>query len=253
MRTKLTATIALVAALAGAALAHGATVPIAIYSFATQADVAAFQRQAGAKCAKKWQQMKSMAVTVGAGTNTCALRTTVVSDSSDPGADMDVSADVALGAGTPAKLLPKAFVGVAARSSETSGYELRIRPAAQTWQLFRDPKGTPGPALFRSGKGAFIKTGRPVKTPNATPKKPAATKPAKTANSISLQVFDSGTTTTQVTGIINGRSVITFADTGTDQPDGRRSVIVTGVKGAAPGPGVVGVFDNVAIKVPSPF
>ena len=250
MRTKLTATVALVVALAGGALAHGATVPIAIYSFATQADVAAFQRQAGAKCTKKWQQMKSMAVTVGTGTNTCAFQTTVVSDSSDPGADMDVSATVALGAATPPKLLPKAFVGVAARSSETAGYEFRIRPAAQTWQLFRDPKGTPGPVLFRSGKGAFIKTGKPVKT-QATPKKPA--KQASTTNAISLQVFDNGTTTTTVTGVINGRSVINFADTGTDQPDGRRSVIVTGVKGAAPGPGVVGVFDNVAIKVPSPF
>jgi hypothetical protein len=267
-RTKLTATIVLAVSLTGATVAHGQSVPIALYSFATQADVTAFQKQAGAKCAKGWQQMKQMAVTVGAGTNTCAFRTTVVSDSSDIAADMDVSASTSLGAATPTKLQTRAFVGVAARSSETSGYEFRIRPAAQTWQLFRDPKGTPGPVLFRSGKGAFIKTGKPTKkapAEDAPAKKPMtgtstratakkrATKPAKNANNISLQVFDGGTTTTTVTGIINGRSVVTFSDAAADQPDGRRSVVVTGVKGTRPGPGVVGVFDNVAIRVPSPF
>jgi hypothetical protein len=268
-RTKLTATLTLAATLAASAAAYGQSVPIALYSFATQADVTAFVKQSGPKCAKSWQQMKQMAVTLGAGTNACAFQTTVVSDSSDIAADMDVSATVALGARTPTKLMTKAFVGVAARSSETSGYELRVRPAAQTWQLFRDPKGTPGPVLFRSGKGAFIKSGTPVKKPpakepqqmagksapaeeEAPAKKPAA-KPAKNANNVSLQVFDGGTTTTTVTGIINGKSVVTFTDSAPDQPDGRRSVVVTGVKGARPGPGVVGVFDNVAIRVPSPF
>lgn len=267
MRIKLTATIALAAAVAGTAIAHGATVPIAIYSFQTKADVAAFQPLGAGKCTKKWDQMKSMAITVGAKTNTCALQSTVVSDSSDVAADMDVSATVALGTGTPSNLRPKAFVGVAARASETAGYQFRIRPTAQTWQLFRDPKGTPGPVLFRSGKAAFIKTAKPVKTKTLAPaedpaaKKPAAEKPAtekpakptNTANSVSLQVFDNGTTTTNVTAIINGRSVLTFADSATDQPDGRRSGIVTGIKGVKPAPGVVGVFDNVAIRVPSPF
>jgi hypothetical protein len=159
----------------------------------------------------------------------------VVGDSTDPGSDMDVSAAVSLGGGLPAKLQKKAYVGVGARQSETSGYELRVLPGAQKWQLFRDPKGTAPAALVKSGTGKFIRTS------------------GKKANQVSLQAFDSSTPTTTVTGFINGKAVITYTDAATDQPDGRRSVVVTGVKGTGSGSGVVGIFDNVAIKVPSPF
>jgi len=37
--------------------------------------------------------------------------------------------------------LKKAYAGVAVRSSENASYELRVRPVARKWQLFRDPKG----------------------------------------------------------------------------------------------------------------
>ena len=132
--------------------------------------------------------------------------------------------------------MKRAYVGVAARSSETAGYELRVFPAAQKWQFWRDPRGTPPPALFRAGKGAFIKQ---------TKKKPL---------SFAVRAFDGGSTTqTTVTAFVNGKAVLTHVDTAPDQPDGRRSVITTGVKGKGPATGVVGVFDNVAIKVPSPF
>ena len=52
---------------------------------------------------------------------------------------------------------------------------------------------------------------------------------------------------------INGKTVASATDTGGSQPDGRRSVVSTGVKGTAAGSGVIGVFDTVAIKVPNPF
>jgi hypothetical protein len=236
MRHKLTALLASVFALAFAASAHAQTVPVAVYSFQTAGDVAAFQKQSGAKCEKKWVKNKQMSVSVGAKTVACALRSSVVADSSDPAADMEVSALGSLGSGIEGKLLKKAYVGVAARSSETSGYELRVFPGAQKWQLWRDPRGAPPPALFRAGKGAFIKQ---------TKKKPL---------SFALRAFDGGSTTqTTVTAFIAGKAVLTHVDTAADQPDGRRSVITTGVKGTAPGTGVVGIFDNVAIKVPSPF
>jgi hypothetical protein len=235
MRTKLTALLVVCAALAGAVAAHGAPVVVALYSFQTAGDVAAFQKALGAKCMKKWQQNKQMSIGVGTGTNRCIFRTSVVGDSTDPGSDMDVSATVSLGGGLSGKLQKKAYVGVGARQSETSGYELRVLTGAQKWQLFRDPKGTPPAALVKSGTGKFIRT---------TGKKP---------NQISLQAFDSNTPTTTVTAFINGKAVITYTDAAADQPDGRRSVVLTGVKGTGSGSGVVGIFDNVAIKVPSPF
>jgi hypothetical protein len=233
MRAKLTALAAVALTVGVSALAHAGPVPVAVYSFQSVGDVAAFQKQAGARCTRKWVKNKQMSIAVGPKTNSCAFRTSVVGDSTDPGSDMEISAQANLGSGISAKLMNKAYVGVAARSSETAGYELRLRPAARTWQLFRDPKGAVGPTLFQSGKG--VKQGkRPL--------------------SLALRAFDYGSaTSTTVTGFVNGKAVINFTDSQADQPDGRRSVITTGVKGTGAGTGVVGIFDNVAIKVPNPF
>jgi hypothetical protein len=236
MRAKLTALIALCATFASlAAAAHAGPVTVALYAFATQGDVLAFQKVLGSKCEKKWRQQKAMQLSVGAGTNSCAFRSSVVADSSDVRADAEIAGTASIGGTTPKKLLKKAYVGVAVRSSENSSYELRVRPAAQTWQLFRDPKGAgEGPALFRSGKGKFIRAGLK-------------------GNDLALRAFDFGTTTTSLSARINGKVVASATDTGGGQPDGRRSVVSTGVKGAGSGSGVTGVFDNVAIKVPNPF
>jgi hypothetical protein len=235
MRIKLTALIALCATLATAAVAYAGPVTVALYAFATQSDVLAFQKTLGAKCEKKWRQQKSMQITVGAGTNSCAFRSSVVADSSDVRADAEITATASIGGTTSAKLQKKAYVGVAARSSETSGYEFRVRPGAQSWQLFRDPKGSgEGPTLFRSGKGKFIRGGL-------------------RGNDLALRAFDFGSADTSLSARINGKTVASVTDTGNGQPDGRRTVVTTGVKGAGPGTGVVGIFDNVAIKVPNPF
>jgi hypothetical protein len=234
MRTKLTALIALCATFAVAAVAYAGPVTVALYQFASQSDVLAFQKTLGAKCEKKWRQQQAMQITVGAGTTVCGFRSSVVADSSDVRADAEISATASIGATTPAKLQKKAFVGVAVRSSETSGYELRVRPAAQSWQLFRDPKGSEGLTLFRSGKGKFIRAGLK-------------------GNALALRAFDFGAADTSLSASVNGKVVASATDTGNGQPDGRRTVVSTGVKGTGSGSGVVGVFDDVAIKVPNPF
>lgn len=237
MRAKLTALIALCATLASlaAAAAYAGPVTVALYAFASQGDVLAFQKVLGAKCEKKWRQQKSMQLTVGAGTNSCAFRSSVVADSSDVRADAEIAGTASIGGATPKKLLKKAYVGVSVRSSENSGYELRVRPAAQSWQLFRDPKSAAeGPVLFRSGKGKFIRGGLK-------------------GNDLALRAFDFGNADTSLSARINGKVVVSVTDTGNGQPDGRRSVVSTGIKGAGSGSGTVGIFDNVAIKVPNPF
>jgi hypothetical protein len=234
MRTKITALIALCAGLALATVAHAGPVTIALYTFQTQGDVLGFQKQAGAKCTKKWSQNMQMSISVGPGTNSCAFRTSVVGDSTDPGSDMEISGTGVLAANTPRKIQKKAFVGVGARVSETAGYELRVRPVARTWQLFRDPKGAAGPTLFQSGKGKFIRqAGKP--------------------NALLLRAFDFGTAATQLVAAVNGKTVVSVSDSAADQPDGRRNTVNTGVKGTGAGTGVAGIFDNVAIKVPNPF
>src|SRR5688572_3815784 len=65
MRTRITSLIVLAATLSVAALAHAAPVPVAVYAFQSQADVAAFQKTRGAKCTKKWFRNEALALSVG--------------------------------------------------------------------------------------------------------------------------------------------------------------------------------------------
>ncbi|MDP9187949.1 MAG: hypothetical protein M3O25_01725, partial [Actinomycetota bacterium] len=192
MRTKLTALIcALGAAAALAAAALAAPIPVAYYAFSTQGDVDAFTKGLGAKCAKKWSQNKQLAITVGPGTAGCQFRSSVVGDSTDPGSDTEVTATGVLAANTPRKLQKRGYIGIGTRVSETAGWELRVRPVARSWQLFRDAKGpATGPELFRSGKGKFIRSiGKP--------------------NLVLLRSFDYGGTATQLLVLINGNTILT--------------------------------------------
>jgi hypothetical protein len=233
MRTKLTALIVACAALAAGAVAQAAPIPVAVYAFATQDDVNAFQKVAGAKCSKKWSGNQALGILVGAGTTSCVLRSSVVADSSDVTPDQQIAATANLASGGSAKQQKKAFVGVGVRQSEEAGYVLRVLPFARKWQVLRDPKGTAGPTPMAAGTGKFIRMG----------KKP---------NSVQLQAFDRGTTTTALLAVVNGRPVLSTNDSAADQPDGRRTVVTDGVK-AGEGAGVSGVFDDVSIRVPNPF
>jgi hypothetical protein len=161
---------------------------------------------------------------VGNNTSSCIFRSSVVADSSDQYADQGMTGTVTSGGGTP-KLQKKTFVGVGVRYSSTAGYVLRILPNSHKWQYLRDPKGPAEPKLEASGTGKFVKIG---------------SKP----NVISIRAFSYGGTTTNVVGSVNGHGVVSTTDSGADQPDGRQTVVTSGVKGSAPGTGVV-VFDDV--------
>lgn len=234
MRPKLTALIALGALIGTAAVAHGGPVTVAIYTFQSGGDVQAFQKVAGAKCKRKWRDQQAMSLIVGRGTNSCAFRTSVVGDSSDPSPDQGMAATVSLGRKAPPKLRKRGYAGVAVRSSETAGYELRVLPFARKWQLLRDPKGAQGPTVFAARKGKVVR-------------------PRAKANAIELRAFDHGGPNVALFAIVNGKTVAALTDMGADKPDGRRTVAITGVKGTGAGTGVAGIFDNVAVKVPNPF
>jgi hypothetical protein len=117
---------------------------------------------------------------------------------------------------------------------------LRILPVAHKWQYFRDPAALTPPKLVSSG------TYKPAKTPKGA-------KPAAGMDTFSIQAFNVDATTTSIVAVVNGRQVVSTTDTGTDQPNGRQTVVGTGVKGTGSGSGVRGTFDNVSVTVPSPF
>jgi hypothetical protein len=233
MRTKLTALIVACAALAAGAVAHAAPIPVATYTFQSQDDVNAFQKVGGASCKRKWAGNQALGIGVGANTNSCTYRSSVVADSSDQYADQGMTGGATVGGGTP-KLQKKSFVGVGVRYSSTAGYTLRVLPNAHKWQYFRDPKGADGPKLVSAGSGKFIKVG---------------SKP----NTVNLRAFSRGGTTTSIVGVVNGQAVVNTTDSGADQPDGRQTVVTAGAKGSGAGTGITGVFDNVSVLVPNPF
>ena len=242
MRTKLTALIIASAALAAGgaaavATAVGPPIPVATYTFQSIDDVNAFQKVAGTSCKRKWSNNQALAIGVGDNTNSCVFRSSVVGDSSSAAPNQGMSAQATIAASP--KLQKKAYLMVGVRHSDTAGYELRILPGAHKWQYFRDPMGAPEAKLVTSGTYKGVKTGTKTKAPKA--------------DTLSIQAFTTGAGTTSIVAVVNGQQVVSTTDSGTDQPDGRQTVIGTGVKGAGAGTGVRGTFDNVTVTVPSPF
>ena len=232
MRTKLTALIVTAAALAAGAVAHAAPIPVASYTFQGQDDVNAFQNVGTTGCKRSWVKNQALGLAVGKTGSTCTYRSSVVGDSSAQYSDQGMVATATVGGGS-SKAAAKSLVGVGVRYSSSASYVLRVLPNKHKWQYFRDPKGAAGPKLESSGSGKFIKI---------------ASKP----NVISLRAFSFGGTSTSVIGSVNGNNVVSLTDSSADQPDGRQTVLVSGVKGGS-GTGVMGVFDNVTVQVPNPF
>jgi hypothetical protein len=232
MRTKLTALLVTVAALAAGTVAHAAPIPVASYTFQGQDDVNAFQNVGTTGCKRSWVKNQALGLTVGKTGSTCAYRSSVVGDSSSAYSDQGMLATATVGGGG-TKAAAKSMVGVGVRYSSSASYVLRVLPNKHKWQYFRDPKGAAPPKLESSGSGKFIKI---------------ASKP----NVIALRAFSFGGTSTSVIGSVNGNNVVSLTDSSADQPDGRQTVLVSGVKGGS-GTGVMGVFDNVTVQVPNPF
>ena len=233
MRTKLTAMIVTAAALAaGAVGAHAAPIPVASYTFQGQDDVNAFQNVGTTGCKRYWVKNQALGLAVGKTGSTCTFRSSVVGDSSSQYSDHGMVATATVGGGA-RKAVAKSLVGVGVRYSSSASYVLRVLPNKHKWQYFRDPKGAAGPKLEASGSGKFVKI---------------ASKP----NVVALRAFSYGGASTSVIGSVNGTNVVSSTDSGADQPDGRQTVLVSGVKGGS-GRGVMGVFDNVTVQVPNPF
>lgn len=225
---------ALIAVLGGAAAAVAGPVTVALYRFQSAGDASAFYKVRGNRCAKRWWKQRTLGIYVAKGTNACGFRSSVVAASGDPGPDQEMSAAVALSGRTPRNLRRRIYLAVAVRQSNSAGYELRVFPVAQVWQLWRDPRGAAGPARIAAGKGNFIRRG------------------VGRRNYLTIRAFDYGSSAPYLLARINRERVLLTRDRRGAQPNGRRTVVSVGAfKGAATG--ALGTFDNVAIRVPNPF
>ena len=234
MKRKTTLAIALVASLIGGATAFAGPVNVAKYQFKTKSEVLAFVKASSGTCAKKWRSDQTMSIKAEGATKLCAFRSGVVGDATDSAPDQEVAAQSVLLSGTPEKKRPRIFVGVAVRFSNNAGYQFRVFPTRQTWQLVKDAKGSAGATVLASGKSSEI-----------SPKIGAM-------NYILIRAFDLGQPDTTIRVGVNGKFLRTYVDSTTSQADGRKTVVMVGAKSGNAGDAVAR-FDRVSIRVPFPF
>ena len=180
MPRKLIATTFALAALATGALAHAGVLPVAVFNFATAAELTSFSKIDGTACQTKLRPSKALGINLGNGATQCLYRSSVISDSGATSPDQDIEAAVGYEAKTPKAMLPKMFLSVFTRANASGRYEFQINPSSQTWTLIRDPEGTGVAEPLKNGTSKLIRTGpaptKPTKTP-AAPDKPQADKP----------------------------------------------------------------------------
>jgi hypothetical protein len=233
MKVKLTLALSSLAVIGTVGAAYAAEIPVAIYPFSDPGDAAKFFKVKGGKCSRK---PVGGALNIKAGTDTseCAYRSSVIADSTDNSPSIDLTANATYSAKTPGTLKNKLYVAVLTRASANEHYELRVIPAKQRWILFRDPAGAGGEAQMKSGAAKFIKV---------NPAKP---------NALRLRTFAAGASVS-VIATINGQTVFSQIDALPQAPAGRYNELAVGNKTGSSASGMVGVFDDVSLRVPSPF
>jgi hypothetical protein len=233
MKAKLTLALCALAVLGATVTAYAAEIPVAIYPFTDPGDAAKFFKVKGTKCSRK-ALAGAMNVKLGADTAECAYRSSVIADSTDNSPSIDLSANATYSAKTPTTLKNKLYLGVLTRASANEHYELRVIPAKQRWIMLRDPAGSGAEAVLKAGAAKFIKI---------NPAKP---------NSLRLRTFAiSGGVS--VIAQVNGQTVYSAIDSTPQPPAGRYNELAVGSKTGTAATGMVGVFDDVSIRVPSPF
>jgi hypothetical protein len=234
MKAKLTLALCAVSVLGGTvAVAHAAEIPVAIYPFTDPGDAAKFFKVKGTKCSRK-PLAGTMTIKLGTDTNECAYRSSVIADSTDNSPSIDLTGTATYSAKTPANLTNKLYLGVLTRASANEHYELRVVPAKQRWIMLRDPAGSGSEAVLKAGAAKFIKV---------NPAKP---------NSLRLRTFAIAGGVS-VIAQINGQTVYSAIDSAPQPPAGRYNELSAGNKTGSSGSGIVGIFDDVSIRVPSPF
>lgn len=210
--------LALVLALAGVAVAN-----VLVYNnnFGKQKDVRQIKKlQGGGKCNGNWRgKQKALGVRVSAGNHNCLFRTPVEGDRNQP--DYTIQA---LGKGqrnTHPRVRNRFYIGLAARVSRRSGYEMRVFPKPRKFQLLKNGEEVAG------GEHRAIK-------------------PLNRDNVLRLKVQGG-----IVLAKVNGKRLARFKDQSPEEVDGRRTALTFGSE-ARPDKDGIGVFDKVKVLVPSP-
>lgn len=169
-------------------------------------------------------------VALGKRTEECIYRTPVV------GRDTEISATARLLSGTPRDIRKRTFVALNLRTGGGGKYQLAVFPRLRKFQLRKDsPDGT----------RKFLAIGKGIKRIHGI----------NQANLLRLRAFNREDTQpkgdVRLTVFIGGKRLAVVTDATGGDLQGRYAGFSVGSSKNAPG--AVGSFDDVAVRVPSPF
>jgi hypothetical protein len=204
---------------------------IGIYRNGMESDAQRAQvvKLSGERCGRGGSD-HALRIVVGKRTRECAYRTPVI------GRDLEIAAIGRLLSNTPKPVQQKAFLAVNLRTGGAgAGYQLAVFPMQGKAQLRK---------LLSDGRIQYLHVEKGV-----------ATRGLDKANQLRLRAFNvtSGPEkgTCRILAFVGGRLVADVADSAAGELEGRASGFSLGALGNAKG--AVGSFDDVVIRVPSPF
>lgn len=231
MRGRTTAVIlaALAAALCTAAAASAESIGVYRNTMESEGQRGQVRKLAGERC-KSGGSSTAFRVFVGKATSECAYRTPVV------GRDLEVAAVGRLLSDTPKALQRKAFLALDLRAAEGSGYQLAVYPGQAKAQLRK---------LSPEGGVEYLHIEKNVATVRGLDE----------ANQLRLQAFNviSGPEkgSCHLLAYVGATVVADVTDPAAGELEGQASGFAVGAAGNAKG--AVASFDDVVIRVPSPF
>ena len=220
---------ALVAALALASSAEAALIGIYRNSMESEAQRAQIVKLSGERCGRGGSD-HALRIVVGKRTKECAYRTPVI------GRDLEIAAIGRLLSSTPPAVQRKAFLALNLRTGGAgAGYQLAVFPLQRKAQLRK---------VLPDGQVKYLHVAKGVRA-----------KGLNKANELRLRAFNMTTGpekgSCHILAFVGGQLVADVTDPGAGELEGRASGVSLGAVGSAKG--AAGSFDDVVMRVPSPF
>ncbi|MGA8745509.1 MAG: hypothetical protein WB507_06570 [Solirubrobacterales bacterium] len=209
---------------AGAAAATTVTVGIYRNGMETSTQRAQMLQLSGRSCSRSGAE-QTMVITLGKRTNQCSFRTPVI------GRNLQIAASERLLGSTPRSLQRKVYLGLFLRTGGGGGYQLVVYPTQQKVQLRK---------LLPGGKVKYLGIARGQRAVGGVNR----------TNELTLQAID-GSGGATLAGYVGGKLLLEAVDPGARELSGGASGVMVGSTNAATG--TVASFDNVVLRVPSPF
>jgi hypothetical protein len=227
MGSRLTA-VSLAIFLASLAVVSGAgAAMIGIYrnGMETTAQRAQLVKLSGRNCARGGVD-DALRVVIGKRTRECSFRTPVL------GRDLEVAATGRLLSGTPKSLQRKSFISLELRAGGGSLYQLAVYPGQRKVQLRK---------VLSDGTIKYL----------AIVKNESAVRGIDKANKLRLSAINVDPGQCRLLASVGGKQVADFIDATAGELSGRASGFSVGAATGATG--AVASFDDVVVRVPSPF